>query len=119
MKNSNDIIENRYRVLPVCSAVPQTTASQRVRVLLVLRLINVVQIWRSTDIYSYTVRCFWQGTIVPLHVMVAYGEVEIHIRSFLTSALHEGEWSALRSGRLLLNSAQCFDQHHNSGTKHH
>ena len=33
MKNSNDIIGNRTRDLPACSAVPQTTAPPRVPLL--------------------------------------------------------------------------------------
>jgi hypothetical protein len=30
MKNSNDTIGNRFRVLPVCSAVPQTQAREKI-----------------------------------------------------------------------------------------
>jgi hypothetical protein len=34
--------------------------------------------------------------------MKAYGELDVQIHVFLTSALHGGEWSASRSGRFTL-----------------
>ena len=38
---------------------------------------------------------------VPLHAMKAYWEMEIPLRSFLTSELEVGQWSASSPGRFI------------------
>jgi hypothetical protein len=39
-----------------------------------------------------------EGKFVPVYDIKAYGEVEVQLHSFLTSALDVGEWSATRPG---------------------
>ena len=39
-----------------------------------------------------------EGKFVPVYHIKAYGEVEVQLHSFLTSALDVGEWSATHPG---------------------
>jgi hypothetical protein len=46
MKNSNDTIGNRSLDLAVCSAVPQTNASPRASIDI---LLEMIKIWKKTE----------------------------------------------------------------------
>ena len=54
--------------------------------------------------------CKGKHKLGPSEVMEAYGEVETQLRSFLTSAPGEAQWSALRVCRFA-NGARDHDMH--------
>jgi hypothetical protein len=104
MKNSNDIIGNRTRHLPICSAVPQPTAPPRAPRYSIIIIMNV-----RTGNKFYEGKFFHEIVILLVWLPTEPSYLQLDLSYNALSFLHEEvtHWESLESTNLQGNPWDC------------